>query len=65
MAVRPFNIAEFTVTSILAAKYVIELTWSQLQQTSAGITYSIEAGQTYCTDDQVHIKHTASKYVWT
>ena len=40
-----FNIAEFAVTSILAAKYVIALTWSQLQQTFVGTTYSIGAGQ--------------------
>ena len=37
--------AEFAVTSILAAKYVIELTWSQLQQIFAATTCSIEAGQ--------------------
>ena len=33
------------MTSILDAKYVIELTCSQLQQTFVDITYSIEAGQ--------------------
>ena len=39
--------AEVSVTSILAAKYVIELTWSQLQQTCVCTTspISTEDGQ--------------------
>ena len=50
-----FNMAEFAVTSILAANYVIALTWSQSQQLFAATSYIIEAGELlYCTVDQVH-----------